>query len=122
MAEWLTREIRNLFLSEGAGSNPAGVVLDFSQFLFLWMNWSGKDDLWARAGHRDTAKRAPMLLVRRVVSPRSRQRANGWVRDCLKRRIERLRGNCRMSKSTVPFAKMSLLHKLNGNHALFLVP
>ena len=25
MAEWLTREIRNLFLSEGAGSNPAGV-------------------------------------------------------------------------------------------------
>ena len=26
MAEWLTREIRNLFLSEGAGSNPAGVV------------------------------------------------------------------------------------------------
>ena len=26
MAEWLTREIRNLFLSEGAGSNPAGVA------------------------------------------------------------------------------------------------
>jgi hypothetical protein len=33
MAEWLKREIRNLFLSEGAGSNPAGVGV-FVDFIY----------------------------------------------------------------------------------------
>ena len=32
IAKWLQRQIRNLFLFEGAGSNPAGVVI----FIFIW--------------------------------------------------------------------------------------
>ena len=38
IAKWLRRQIRNLFLFEGAGSNPAGVaifLLSFSYFLSL---------------------------------------------------------------------------------------
>jgi hypothetical protein len=32
IAKWLQRQIRNLFLFEGAGSNPAGVARHFYVF------------------------------------------------------------------------------------------
>ena len=35
IAKWLRRQIRNLFLFEGAGSNPARVVQLDSVFFFL---------------------------------------------------------------------------------------
>ena len=36
IAKWLQRQIRNLFLFEGAGSNPAGVGNNF----FLLIDWA----------------------------------------------------------------------------------
>ena len=55
MAEWLTREIRNLFLSEGAGSNPAGVVtsLDHRPSLFLGLVSVGRRLLNERSDRVD---------------------------------------------------------------------
>ena len=43
MAEWLTREIRNLFLSEGAGSNPAGVGSFWPNLQSIWVRGSMED-------------------------------------------------------------------------------
>ena len=35
IAKWLRRQIRNLFLFEGAGSNPAGVDIFFCAFVIV---------------------------------------------------------------------------------------
>ena len=60
MAEWLTREIRNLFLSEGAGSNPAGVVF-----------WPRKGAKIGEERLEDTPKKFefPIIFVWHVIYP-----------------------------------------------------
>ena len=44
VAEWLRRQIRNLLISDGAGSNPADVEFIFL-FLFFGLFWDEQSQL-----------------------------------------------------------------------------
>ena len=68
IAKWLRRQIRNLFLFEGAGSNPAGVerhLFTFLVFSSTPLNWTR----FTRSHCTRSSDNLPCSMVR--VGPRS---------------------------------------------------